>query len=152
MTVMPSVHGDPALPSDTADAGVRVRVNVWAGCVAAAWWQWRLDTVPDHLGKERPKCSSERSPDDVIEGSVVALATDNVIDVMLTTADVYAKVSCVQFKEKHSVPTAFLMVDWSRGADGVIGSGASTASKISYGQNGRLRSVHAVAFSALPTD
>ena len=39
---------------------------------------------------------------------------------MLTTADVWAK-DYAQFKEKGFGSHAFLMVDWSRGADGVIG-------------------------------
>src|SRR3954451_22151320 len=39
---------------------------------------------------------------------------------MLTTADVYAK-DYAQLKEKGFGSHEFLMVDWSRGADGVIG-------------------------------
>ena len=39
---------------------------------------------------------------------------------MLTTADVWAK-DYAQFKEKGFGVACFLMVDWSRGADGVIG-------------------------------
>src|SRR5271155_3464447 len=56
--------------------------------------------------------------DDWTDGAA-ALATDNV-DVMLTTVDVYAK-DYAQFKEKGFGSHAFLIVDWSRGADGVIG-------------------------------
>jgi NitT/TauT family transport system substrate-binding protein len=40
--------------------------------------------------------------------------------VMLTTADVWAK-DFAQFQEKNVTARAFFMVDWSRGADGVIG-------------------------------
>jgi NitT/TauT family transport system substrate-binding protein len=47
------------------------------------------------------------------------LATNNV-DVMLTTADVWAK-DYAQFQDKGVGAHAFFMVDWSRGADGVIG-------------------------------
>src|SRR5262245_66194321 len=39
---------------------------------------------------------------------------------MLSTLDVYAK-DYGQFQEKGFGSHAFLMVDWSRGADGVIG-------------------------------
>ena len=56
--------------------------------------------------------------DDWTEGAT-ALATNNV-DVMLTTDDVWAK-DYAQFQEKGFGAHAFYMVDWSRGADGVIG-------------------------------
>ena len=69
-------------------------------------------------GKKGLKVSSFKIIDDWTEGAA-ALATDNV-DVMLTTADVYAK-DYAEFKEKGFGSHAFLMVDWSRGADGVIG-------------------------------
>jgi outer membrane protein OmpA-like peptidoglycan-associated protein len=56
--------------------------------------------------------------DDWTEGAT-ALATNNV-DVMLTTDDVWAK-DYAQFQEKGFGSHAFYMVDWSRGADGLIG-------------------------------
>jgi NitT/TauT family transport system substrate-binding protein len=56
--------------------------------------------------------------DDWTEGAA-ALGTNNV-DVMLTTADVWAK-DYGQFQDKNINAHAFFMVDWSRGADGVIG-------------------------------
>ena len=56
--------------------------------------------------------------DDWTEGAA-ALATNNV-DMMLTTADVWAK-DFGQFQDKGVSAHAFYMVDWSRGADGVIG-------------------------------
>ena len=55
--------------------------------------------------------------DDWTDGAA-ALATDNV-DVMLTTADVWAK-DYAQFKARGFGAHAFLLVDWSRGADGII--------------------------------
>jgi len=77
-----------------------------------------LDTVSDSIYDKKGLKVSFKIIDDWTEGSS-ALATNNV-DVMLTTADVYAK-DYAQFKEKGFGSHAFLMVDWSRGADGVIG-------------------------------
>lgn len=97
---------------------VRVRVNVWVGCVGGLVANGGLDTQPDSIyGKKNLKVSF-KIIDDWTEGAA-ALATNNV-DVMLTTVDVYAK-DYAQFKEKGFGSHAFLMVDWSRGADGVIG-------------------------------
>src|SRR5207249_8099016 len=56
--------------------------------------------------------------DDWTEGAA-ALARDNV-DVMLTAADVWAK-DYAQLRDKEAPAHAFFMVDWSRGADGLIG-------------------------------
>ena len=57
--------------------------------------------------------------DDWTEGST-ALATNNV-DIMLTTADVWGK-DFGKFQDQGFNAHAFYMVDWSRGADGVIGA------------------------------
>ena len=104
--------------SSSSDAEVRVRVNVWVGCVGGLVANGGLDTVPDSIYDKKGLKVSFKIIDDWTEGSS-ALATNNV-DVMLTTADVYAK-DYAQFKEKGFGSHAFLMVDWSRGADGVIG-------------------------------
>ena len=104
--------------STSSDAEVRVRVNVWVGCVGGLVANGGLDTQPDSIYGKKGLKVSFKIIDDWTEGSA-ALATDNV-DVMLTTADVYAK-DYAQFKEKGFGSHAFLMVDWSRGADGVIG-------------------------------
>src|SRR5229473_2855905 len=104
--------------STTRDAEVKVRVNVWVGCVGGLVANGGLDTQPDSIYGKKGLKVSFKIIDDWTEGSS-ALATDNV-DVMLTTADVYAK-DYAQFKEKGFGSHAFLMVDWSRGADGVIG-------------------------------
>jgi NitT/TauT family transport system substrate-binding protein len=104
--------------SSSSDANVRVRVNVWVGCVAGLVANGGLDTQPDSIYGKKGLNVSFKIIDDWTEGAA-ALATDNV-DVMLTTADVYAK-DYAQFKEKGFGSHAFLMVDWSRGADGVIG-------------------------------
>lgn len=107
----------PASSSDS-DAEVRVRVNVWVGCAGGLVANGGLDTVPDSIFGKKGLKVSFKIIDDWTEGAA-ALATDNV-DVMLTTADVYAK-DFAQFKEKGFGSHTFLMVDWSRGADGVIG-------------------------------
>src|ERR1700678_2490565 len=107
----------PASSTDS-DAEVRVRVNVWVGCVAGLVANGGLDTQPDSIYGKKGLKVSFKIIDDWTEGAA-ALATDNV-DVMLTTADVYAQ-DYAQFKEKGFGSHAFLMVDWSRGADGVIG-------------------------------
>jgi len=104
--------------STSSDAEVRVRVNVWVGCVGGLVANGGLDTQPDSIYGKKGLKVSFKIIDDWTEGAS-ALATDNV-DVMLTTADVYAK-DYAQFKEKGFGSHAFLMVDWSRGADGVIG-------------------------------
>src|SRR6266446_7418055 len=104
--------------STKSDAELRVRVNVWVGCVGGLVANGGLDTQPDSIYGKKGLKVSFKIIDDWTEGAS-ALATDNV-DVMLTTADVYAK-DYAQFKEKGFGSHAFLMVDWSRGADGVIG-------------------------------
>src|SRR5438105_5361552 len=100
------------------DAEVRLRVNVWVGCVGGLVANGGLDTQPDSIYGKKGLKVSFKIIDDWTEGAS-ALATNNV-DVMLTTADVYAK-DYAQFKDKGFGSHAFLMVDWSRGADGVIG-------------------------------
>ncbi|MBV9342691.1 MAG: OmpA family protein [Acidobacteria bacterium] len=100
------------------DAEVRVRVNVWVGCVGGLVANGGLDTQPESIFGKKGLKVSFKIIDDWTEGAA-ALATNNV-DVMLTTADVYAK-DYAQFKDKGFSSHTFLMVDWSRGADGVIG-------------------------------
>src|SRR6059058_4744336 len=104
--------------SSSDEAEVRVRVNVWVGCVGGLVANGGLDTVSDSIYGKKGLKVSFKIIDDWTEGAA-ALATNNV-DVMLTTADVYAK-DYAQLKEKGFGSHAFLMVDWSRGADGVIG-------------------------------
>ncbi|HTZ83746.1 MAG TPA: phosphate ABC transporter substrate-binding/OmpA family protein [Candidatus Acidoferrales bacterium] len=104
--------------STSSDPEVRVRVNVWVGCVGGLVANGGLDTEPDSIFGKKGLKVTFKIIDDWTEGAA-ALATNNV-DVMLTTADVYAK-DYAQFKDKGFGSHAFLMVDWSRGADGVIG-------------------------------
>src|SRR3989449_5416416 len=120
----PAVAVDPSKPLSLPPSGapekkdVRVRVNIWVGCVGGLVANGGLDTATESIYGKKGLKVSFKIIDDWTEGAS-ALATDNV-DVMLTTADVYAK-DYAQFKEKGFGSHAFLMVDWSRGADGVIG-------------------------------
>jgi NitT/TauT family transport system substrate-binding protein len=96
---------------------VRVRVNIWVGCVGGLVANGGLDTTPNSIYSKKGLKVSFKIIDDWTEGAA-ALATNNV-DVMLTTADVWAK-DYAQFKAHGFGAHAFFMVDWSRGADGVI--------------------------------
>ncbi len=107
----------PAASSSDSNE-VRVRVNIWVGCVGGLVANGGLDTVPGSIYHDKGLKVSFKVIDDWTEGAA-ALATGNV-DVMLTTADVWAK-DFGQFQDKGVNARAFYMVDWSRGADGVIG-------------------------------
>ncbi len=104
--------------SSKASNEVRVRVNIWVGCAAGLVANGGLDTVPGSIFDKKGLKVSFKIIDDWTEGAA-ALASNNV-DVMLTTADVWAK-DFAQFQDKNVNVHAFYMVDWSRGADGVIG-------------------------------
>jgi NitT/TauT family transport system substrate-binding protein len=78
-----------------------------------------LDTVPGSIFADKGLNVTFKIIDDWTEGSA-ALASNNV-DIMLTTADVWGK-DFGQFQEKGVNAHAFFMVDWSRGADGIIGA------------------------------
>ncbi|HLK64458.1 MAG TPA: phosphate ABC transporter substrate-binding/OmpA family protein [Bryobacteraceae bacterium] len=106
------------LPSSKGTSDVRVRVNIWVGCVAGLVANGGLDTVAGSIYAEKGLKVSFKIIDDWTEGAA-ALATNNV-DIMLTTADVWAK-DFGQFQDKGVGAHAIYMVDWSRGADGVIG-------------------------------
>jgi NitT/TauT family transport system substrate-binding protein len=104
--------------ADSACRNVRVRVNIWVGCAAGLVANGGLDTASGSIFDKKGLKVSFKIIDDWTEGAA-ALATNNV-DVMLTTADVWAK-DYAQFQDKGFGAHAFFMVDWSRGADGVIG-------------------------------
>ncbi len=106
----------PAAAKETNE--VRVRVNIWVGCVGGLVANGGLDTQTGSIYADKGLKVTFKIIDDWTEGAS-ALATNNV-DVMLTTADVWAK-DFGQFQEKGVNARAFYMVDWSRGADGVIG-------------------------------
>lgn len=110
------LSGSPARLAAETNA-VRVRVNIWVGCVGGLVANGGLDTTPNSVYSKKGLKVSFKIIDDWTEGAT-ALATNNV-DVMLTTADVWAK-DYAQFKARGFGARAFFMVDWSRGADGVI--------------------------------
>jgi NitT/TauT family transport system substrate-binding protein len=108
-----------ALPASAErDPQVRIRVNIWVGCVGGLVANGGLETQPGSIFAGKGLDVSFKIIDDWTEGAA-ALATNNV-DVMLTTLDVWAK-DYPQFKDKGFGAHAFYMVDWSRGADGLIG-------------------------------
>jgi NitT/TauT family transport system substrate-binding protein len=113
---------DPTAPLPATSSGetneVRVRLNIWVGCVGGLVANGGLDTAAGSIFNNKGLKVSFKIIDDWTEGAS-ALATGNV-DMMLTTADVWAK-DFGQFQEKGVNARAFYMVDWSRGADGVIG-------------------------------
>src|SRR2546422_2093982 len=115
---------DPSKPLSLPASGapekkdVRVRVNIWVGCVGGLVANGGLDTATESIYGNKGLKVSFKIIDDWTEGAT-ALATNNV-DVMLTTADVWAK-DFAQFQDKGVGAHAVFMVDWSRGADGVIG-------------------------------
>src|SRR5215469_5474858 len=116
-----SAKVDPSQPLPTAAKAsddVRVRVNIWVGCVGGLVANGGLDTVAGSIYADKGLKVTFKIIDDWTEGAA-ALATNNV-DIMLTTADVWAK-DFGQFGEKGVNARAVYMVDWSRGADGVIG-------------------------------
>src|SRR5437667_2203183 len=120
----PAVAIDPTKPLALPPSGapekkdVRVRVNIWVGCVGGLVANGGLDTATESIYGNKGLKVSFKIIDDWTEGAT-ALATNNV-DVMLTTVDVWAK-DFAQFQEKGVGAHAVFMVDWSRGADGVIG-------------------------------
>jgi len=120
----PAAAIDPTKPLSLPPSGapekkdVRVRVNIWVGCVGGLVANGGLDTATESIYGSKGLKVSFKIIDDWTEGSA-ALATNNV-DIMLTTVDVWAK-DFAQFQEKGVGAHAVFMVDWSRGADGVIG-------------------------------
>jgi NitT/TauT family transport system substrate-binding protein len=108
----------PLTPAAKDNNEVRVRVNIWVGCVGGLVANGGLDTQAGSIYANKGLKVSFKIIDDWTEGAA-ALATGNV-DVMLTTADVWAK-DFGQLQDKGVNARAFYMVDWSRGADGVIG-------------------------------
>ena len=76
---------------------VRVRVNIWVGCVPGLVANGGLDTAAGSIYAEKGLKVSFKIIDDWTEGAA-ALATGNV-DVMLTTDDVWAK-DYAQFQDK----------------------------------------------------
>src|SRR5580704_9013782 len=114
---------DTAKPLDTSASGetnkVRVRLNIWVGCVGGLVANGGLDTVPGSIYADKGLNVTFKIIDDWTEGAT-ALATDNV-DIMLTTDDVWGK-DFGKFQDQGFNAHAVYMVDWSRGADGVIGA------------------------------
>jgi len=96
---------------------IRLRVNIWVGCVGGLVANGGLETQPGSIFDKKGLKVQFKIIDDWTEGAT-AFANGNV-DVMLTTVDVYAK-DTYQFQKSGFGSHTILMVDWSRGADGII--------------------------------
>src|SRR5437762_3526526 len=111
----PSAAVDPSKPLVLPPSGtpekkdVRVRVNIWVGCVGGLVANGGLDTATESIYNNKGLKVSFKIIDDWTEGAA-ALATNNV-DVMLTTTDVWAK-DFAQFQDKGVAAHAVYMVDW----------------------------------------
>ena len=143
--VDPTQPLDPPLPAEARTKCACGSTSGWAA--SAAWWPTAASTPqPGSIYADKGLKVSFKIIDDWTEGAA-ALATDNV-DVMLTTADVWAK-DFGQFQDKGVNARAFFMVDWSRGADGVIGKPGHQQHRGPGRQDRRLRALHALALPAL---
>ncbi|MBI2951147.1 OmpA family protein [bacterium] len=96
---------------------IRVRVNIWVGCAPGLVANGNLSTQKGSI-VDRYGLNVEFKIIDNWTDAASAFATGKV-DVMLYTVDVYAK-DFYQFTRQGFGSKAFLMVDWSRGADGII--------------------------------
>ncbi len=96
---------------------IRVRVNIWVGCVGGLVANGGLETQPGSIFDRKGLEVQFKIIDDWTDGAA-AFANGNV-DIMLTTVDVYAK-DDYQFLKNNFGSHTILMVDWSRGADGII--------------------------------
>src|ERR1039457_1353002 len=118
-----SAKVDTTKPLDTTASpesnNVRVRLNIWVGCVGGLVANGGLDTATGSIFDNQGIKVTFKILDDWTEGST-ALATNNV-DVKLTTTDVWGK-DFGKFQDQGFHAHAFYMVDWSRGADGIIGA------------------------------
>ncbi|MEI9975730.1 MAG: hypothetical protein WDO73_28925 [Ignavibacteriota bacterium] len=141
---------DTTKPLDTTASGetnnVRVRLNIWVGCVGGLVANGGLDTAAGSIYNDKGLKVTFKIIDDWTEGST-ALATNNV-DIMLTTADVWGK-DFGKFQDQNFSAHAFYMVDWSRGADGVIGAQGIRSIEDLAGKTVAFAPFHAVALPAV---
>jgi outer membrane protein OmpA-like peptidoglycan-associated protein len=96
---------------------VRVRVNIWVGCVGGLVANGGLETQPGSIYDQKGLKVEFKIIDDWTEGATSF--ANGKVDIMLTTVDVYAKDN-YQFLRNGFGSHTILMVDWSRGADGII--------------------------------
>ena len=96
---------------------IRVRVNIWVGCAPGLVANGNLSTQKNSI-MDRNGLNVEFKIIDNWTDAASAFASGK-IDVMLYTVDVYAK-DFYQYARQDFGSKAFLMVDWSRGADGII--------------------------------
>jgi outer membrane protein OmpA-like peptidoglycan-associated protein/ABC-type nitrate/sulfonate/bicarbonate transport system substrate-binding protein len=106
----PAGKGNPGEP-------IRVRVNIWVGCAPGLVANGNLSTQKGSI-MDRYGLNVDFKIIDNWTDAASALAAGKV-DIMLYTVDVYAK-DFYQFSRQGFGSKAFLLVDWSRGADGII--------------------------------
>ena len=92
----------PVSSSTDESAEVRIRVNVWVGCVGGLVANGGLETAPDSIFAKKGLKVSFKIIDDWTEGAS-ALATNNV-DVMLTTPTCTPKITA-SFRKRVSART-----------------------------------------------
>lgn len=96
---------------------IRVRVNIWVGCAPGLVANGNLSTQKGSI-MDRYGLNVEFKIIDNWTDAASAFSSGKV-DIMLYTVDVYAK-DFYQYARQEFGTKAFLMVDWSRGADGII--------------------------------
>lgn len=108
----------PAIPVQKATSKtIRVRVNIWVGCAPGLVANGNLTTQKGSI-MDRYGLNVDFKIIDNWTDAAVAFGSGKV-DMMLYTVDVYAK-DFYQYTKQGFGSKAFLMVDWSRGADGII--------------------------------
>lgn len=117
----PAEAPGPAAPAGAAAARtnhVRVRLHTRAGCAAGLVANGGLETEQGSAFDKNGLKVSFKVGDDWTEGAPALDGGET--DVLLTTADAWAK-DRSQLLDKGSNGRAFFLVDWSRGADGIVG-------------------------------
>ncbi|MBI2876803.1 MAG: OmpA family protein [Candidatus Tectomicrobia bacterium] len=115
---MAARSGEPSVPAQPAKSDpIRVRVNIWVGCAPGLIANGNLTTQKGSI-MDRYGLNVEFKIIDNWTDAAAAFASGKV-DMMLYTVDVYAK-DFYQYTKRDFGSKAFLMVDWSRGADGIV--------------------------------
>lgn len=112
-----AVSSPAAFPQGDKSDKIRVRVNIWVGCAPGLVANQNLETQKGSI-MDKYGLKVEFKIIDNWTDAAVAFSNGQV-DIMLYTVDVYAK-DFYQFTKNNLGSKAFLMVDWSRGADGIV--------------------------------
>ena len=113
---------DPSKPlptsGDKETNQVRVRVNIWVGCVGV--WSLTVASIRRPAPSTPTRVSRSPSKLSTIGRKEQRACASNNVEARPATSDVWAK-DYAQLQEKGFNARAVFMVDWSRGADGAIG-------------------------------